>query len=92
MKQTKKTSTTKRTKIDEYDPVIYPRKLWVSLYNGTMKPFTDKFCHRDGCELVDIGDSEETDARTYCVVEKSTGKYGYLVLIDSVILKDKHFL
>lgn len=89
MKQTKKTSTTKRTKIDEYDPIIYPRKLRVSLYNGTMKPFTNRFCYRDGCELVEIGDSGETDARTYCVVEKSTGKYGYLVLIDSAILKDK---
>lgn len=92
MKQTKKTSATKRTKIDEYDPVIYPRKLWVSLYNGTMKPFIDKFCYRDGCELIDMGDSGETDARTYCVVEKSTGKYGYLVLIDSIGLKDKTLL
>lgn len=92
MKQTKKTSSTKRTKIDEYDPVIYPRKLWVSLYDNTMKPFTNRFCYRDGCELTDMGDSGETNARTYCVVEKSTGKYGYLVLIDSIGLKDKAFL
>lgn len=92
MKQTKKTSSTKRTKIDEYDPVIYPRKLWVSLYNDTMKPFTNRFCYRDGCELTDMDDSGETNARTYCVVEKSTGKYGYLVLIDSIGLKDKAFL
>lgn len=92
MKQTKKTSSTKRTKIDEYDPVIYPRKLWVSLYDNTMKPFTDRFCYRDGCELTDMGNSGETNARTYCVVEKSTGKYGYLVLIDSIGLKDKALL
>lgn len=92
MKQTKKTSSTKRTKIDEYDPVIYPRKLWVSLYNNTMKPFTDRFCYRDGCELTDMGNSGETNAGTYCVVEKSTGKYGCLVLIDSIGLKDKALL
>lgn len=92
MKQTKKTSSTKRTKIDEYDPVIYPRKLWVSLYDNTMKPFTDRFCYRDGCELTDMGNSGETNARTYCVIEKSTGKYGYLVLIDSIGLKDKALL
>lgn len=92
MKQTKKTSSTKRTKIDEYDPVIYPRKLWVSLYDNTMKPFTNRFCYRDGCELTDMGNSGETNARTYCVVEKSTGKYGYLVLIDSIGLKDKALL
>lgn len=92
MKQTKKTSSTKRTKIDEYDPVIYPRKLWVSLYDNTMKPFTNRFCYRNGCELTDMGDSGETNARTYCVVEKSTGKYGYLVLIDSIGLKDKALL
>lgn len=92
MKQIKKTSSTKRTKIDEYDPVIYPRKLWVSLYDNTMKPFTNRFCYRDGCELTDMGNSGETNARTYRVVEKSTGKYGYLVLIDSIGLKDKELL
>ena len=81
--------TTKRTKIDEYDPLIYPRKIWVSVYNGNMKPYTNKFCYRDGYELVSMEDGSGCDARTYNVIEKDTGKFGHLVLINSEILKNK---
>lgn len=87
-----KKTTKNRTKIDEYDPVIYPRKLWVGIYNGNMKPFTDRFCYRDGVELHNMQDSAGCDARTYIVTEKSTNKYGYLILVDSTILKDKILL
>lgn len=65
----------------EYESVIYPRKLWVSIGNK-INYVRDMFCYVDGCDIGDFG--EKADAVTYGeVMRRDDGKYGNLVCFSS---------
>lgn len=69
--------------IFEFNPTIYPRRLWV--VKGNDNEFVkDKFCKRDGSDI-DFYDNED-DNPSLCTVfgnikERETGNFGMLVCI-----------
>lgn len=65
--------------IDKYDPIIYPRVLYVCK-NCTLKDLQDRFTTRRGAEMPDKWDpSRETF--TPCVIDKKTKDWAILVCI-----------
>lgn len=65
-----------KTKVHEFHPQIYPRRLWV-IKGGSLGDIKDMFSQRDGKEL-DVGDYDY-DALTYSVMLKDTKKFGELI-------------
>lgn len=70
------------SKIHEFDPVIYPRKLWV-VKGSSQRFIQDNFTERLGEEVVFENDEGNESVCTVLsnVRLKETGKYGYLVYI-----------
>lgn len=64
----------KKTIIHEFDPCVYPRKMWV-VKGGTIAGIKERF---DGIADTDE-DVEDAGATTFRVNKKSNGKAGYLV-------------
>jgi hypothetical protein len=66
-------------KIHQFDPVIYPIKLWI-IKNPTPESISENFITHDRLEL-NTNNSEATTASTYnkVVVKKDIQKYGVLV-------------
>lgn len=65
-----------KSKVHEFHPQIYPRRLWV-IKGGLLGDIKEMFSQRDGKEL-DLGD-EDYDALTYSVMLKDTKKLGELI-------------
>ena len=68
--------------IHEFDPIIYPLKLWVVQY-PTPEGITEWFIEIEGGEIVS-NISPESEAVTYdrVIKQKETGKYGILVVLN----------
>jgi hypothetical protein len=74
----------KKDQIHRFDPVIYPRKLWI--VKGCEKKFiNDRFVERLGEEIALYDDERnEADCTVICdVILKETEECGYLVYIQS---------
>lgn len=75
----------KMPKVDEYDPVIYPRKLWVTQeVEGLDRIFI--FCKNDGREEAVNGyksviENDSGVLLTGPVIKKSTNELGVIVII-----------
>ena len=69
-------------RIHEFDPCIYPRKLWV-MRADTPGDIDGVFCERNGENIVfDIEEGSEPVLTTFpLVMLKQTGKYGTLVVL-----------
>lgn len=65
--------------IDSYDPVIYPRTLYVCK-NITLKDLRDRFTTRTGTEISSEWDPE-TETFTFCAKDKKTQEYCIFVCI-----------
>lgn len=72
-----------KAKIYEFDPVIYPRKLWVAK-GGEAKDLIDVFSDR--CEKdLQLDDVENLyGAISYTVIRKSDGMFGELVWFPTI--------
>lgn len=77
--------TKKKPIIDKYDPVIYPRLLYVCK-NCTEKDINNRFVGRGG-EYIVLDDN--FFMFTIAATEKKTGKYCVLVIIDDSTFKEK---
>lgn len=66
-------------RIEKFDPVIYPRKVWVAK-GGTKKNLTDIFDDMEGDQYI-VSDEVVTSscAITDEVMERSSGEYGIFV-------------
>lgn len=79
----------KKPKIDKYDPIIYPRKLWVTrdivglnkIFQFNKLRSTKEECTSAYDELVEEYDSSDHILITCPVTHKVTGEYGALVII-----------
>lgn len=71
-----------KMKIYEFDPVIYPRKLWV-VKGGTTKDIKNSFYERDHNEL-DLENFEKYGAITAEVESKDNAKFGELIWFPNV--------
>lgn len=78
-----------KRKIDKYDPVIYPRLLWVT---NSIEDLDEVFIFCDitdfnkenpnaYCGLIEEYESGTSNAVTMPVIHKNTGKVGVLVVI-----------
>ena len=65
-----------KCKVHEFDPQIYPRKLWI-IKGGLPGDIKDMFILRDGKEI-DF-EVDDYDAVTYSVMLKEKKKYGELI-------------
>ena len=63
--------------IDKYDPIIYPRVLYVCK-NCTLKDLRDRFTTRDGAEISDKWDPS-TETFTFYAIDKNTKNWVILV-------------
>lgn len=79
---------TKRLIIDQYDPQIYPRKLWCCK-NAKLSDIQKRFKFRDGKEIDESWDPLDGTYTLY-VMEISTGDYGCLVNFADYAFKDKN--
>lgn len=71
--------------IHQFDPTIYPRKLWV-IKGGTSNDISDSFTEPDGTDIyLPIEAGKEPKATTLRVRHKESGKYGVLVWIQTRI-------
>lgn len=69
----------KKTKIHQFNPTIYPRKLWV-MKGGSSDDISDAFKEPDGEEIrLCIEGGKEPGAMTLKVCHKETGYLGVLV-------------
>ena len=68
----------KPVQIHQFDPVIYPVKLWVS-FTKDLTPIADRFKQTDNKEF-DSEFKDCLDAFTQPVIEKETGLYGIIVV------------
>lgn len=69
----------KKTKIHQFNPTIYPRKLWV-MKGGSVDDISDAFTEPDGEEIrLCIEGGKEPDAMTLKVCHRETGFLGVLV-------------
>lgn len=75
----KSTKTKKKFTINEYDPLIYPRKLWVCK-NATLKDLQKRFLTRDGEEIDESWDPIDSTFTIY-VQDRITNKLGLCVNI-----------
>lgn len=74
----------KKSIIDEYDPVIYPRKLWVCK-NVDTKKLNSVFSLVDGSCITSYDADDTSYMWTMKVKHRKTGYYGVMV----VVLTDK---
>jgi hypothetical protein len=74
----------KEAQIHQFDPIIYPRKLWIVKGCGR-KFINDGFAERLGEEIVfDDNDGNEPVCTVFPgIMLKETRRYGYLVWIQS---------
>lgn len=74
---------TRKNKFAGFDPVIYPRTLWVSV-GFNVRDLEATLCRRDGSPIDGNPDSDSsTIATTYpLVMERLTGNYGTLVVLS----------
>lgn len=72
----------KKTKIHQFNPTIYPRKLWV-MKGGSIDDILDAFTEPDGEEIRLMACSAEPAAMTLKVCHKETGFLGVLVWLCS---------
>lgn len=80
----------KKTRIHQFNPTIYPRKLWV-MKVGSVDDISDAFKEPDGEEIhLCIEEGKEPAAMTLKVCHKGTGYLGVLVWIceNSISVKD----
>lgn len=69
----------KKTVIHQFDPTIYPRKLWV-IKSGSVNDILDAFTEPDGEEInLVIYTGKESSAMTIKVIHKESRCYGVLV-------------
>lgn len=65
--------------IREFDPVIYPFRLWV-IIGGTDKEITDSFLQYDGTDIEGIGKGiSKSEAFAMPVISKDSNRYGVVV-------------
>lgn len=65
--------------LNEFNPAIYPYKLWVMVSNASVE-IPKLFFGYDGKEIENIaGDTERLEAFTMPVMDKSKNNYGVLV-------------
>lgn len=71
-------------RIEKFDPVIYPRKVWVAK-GGTKENLTDIFDDMDGDQYI-VSDEVVTSsyAITDEVSERSSGDYGIIVWLHKL--------
>jgi hypothetical protein len=68
----------KKCRIHEFDPVIYPRKLWVCL-NATVEGLLESFDIKDAT----LADALKNNAATTCITErKSDGHKGVVIFTN----------
>lgn len=72
----------KKTKIHQFNPTIYPRKLWV-MKGGSVDDISDAFTEPDGEEIRLMACSAELYAMTLKVCHRETGFLGVLVWLCS---------
>ena len=73
----------KESKIFEFDPVIYPYKLWV-IIDKDPSFITDNFLDYDGEEIQDIEkDTKTLEAFTMPVTDKKQSSYGVIIFFRS---------
>lgn len=71
------------TKIHEFDPVIYPCKLWIAIHVDP-KLLSDTFCDAFTRKEIDTSFIDLQEAATYYVEQKeSPKKYGILIATTS---------
>ena len=68
--------------IHEFDPVIYPVKLWVSIANDT-EFIKSKFTYYPQCKELDFKSKVEYDAWVDTVMDLETNKIGFLVCFNN---------
>ena len=74
--------------IHQFDPVIYPRKLWVVRGKGSKEYIIKEFISPDGSRLA-IDDDDTAIITTYgSVMHVKSGKYGVLVWIKDITNSD----
>lgn len=78
----------KKTKIHQFNPTIYPRKLWV-MKGGSIDDILDAFTEPEGGEI-QLACSAEPAAMTLKVCHKGSGYLGVLVWLceNSISVKD----
>lgn len=72
-----------KARIYEFDPLIYPRILWV-VRGGTKDDIKAKFLNNEQ-EEINFGDREDFSAWTCNVVHKADNKYGIAVWFPNKI-------
>ena len=69
----------KKTIIHQFNPAVYPRKLWV-MKGGSLDDISDAFTEPDGEEIrIIISDGADPGAMTLKVCHRETGYLGVLV-------------
>lgn len=83
----------KKRNVDEYDPNLYPRKLWVTTEIDKINEkfiFLDSVDNKEDCrtykEIQNDYENEESVAITCAVMDITTGALGVLVIL---LIKDK---
>jgi len=71
----------KKTIIHQFDPVIYPVKLWVSITKDC-KALSERFKWKYDDADIDI-DFDNTDAITGLVIQKEDNKIGVLIVFEN---------
>ena len=80
---------TKKNIIHQFNPTIYPRKLWV-MKGGSIDDILDAFTEPEGGEIQLMACSAEPAAMTLKVCHKGSGYLGVLVWLceNSISVKD----
>ena len=75
----------RKSKLREFDPGIYPRRLWVMMF-GTHKEVQEAFSERDGSEILFPDQTGREPACTVIPVwHKESGKYGFLLFVQDAL-------
>lgn len=85
----------KTPRVDRYDPIIYPRKLWVTgdviglnkIFKFNKLDNTKEECASAYDELVEEYNTTKDGWLTCPVTHKATGEYGALVIIRIAVQK-----
>lgn len=71
-----------KTIIHEFDPVIYPRKLWI-VATSNMRVITDRFLDKESKGEMTYINGDNFSAITQKVTEKGSLKYGVIIIFLS---------
>lgn len=77
----------KEATIHQFDPVIYPYKIWV-VVSDSLNILKENFLERDNQEMQFIGEDSKYEAMCCDVKIKKEGKFGSVILFKNKRLMD----